>query len=50
MNRLMGNQSHLRPATKHIDLFPIEATIAERVREIQLSFDELRLYETHVGT
>ncbi|KAJ5969792.1 hypothetical protein N7501_006040 [Penicillium viridicatum] len=32
------------------DQFPIEDSIAERVRQIQLGFNELRLYETHVGT
>jgi hypothetical protein len=40
----------LRPEVIPIVRFPIEDPIAERVRQIQLGFNELRLYETHVGT
>ena len=40
----------LRSDVIPIDRFPIEDPIAERVRQIQLGFNELRLYETHVGT
>lgn len=40
----------LRSDVIPIDRFPIDDPIAERVRQIQLGFNELRLYETHVGT
>ena len=40
----------LRSDVIPIDRFPIEDPIAERVRQIQLGFNELRLYEAHVGT
>ncbi|CAG8359254.1 unnamed protein product [Penicillium salamii] len=40
----------LRPKVIPINRFPIEDHIAERVDQIQLDFNELRLYEAHVGT
>ncbi|KAJ5143157.1 uncharacterized protein N7515_001944 [Penicillium bovifimosum] len=40
----------LRTDVIPIDRFIIEDPIAERLRQMQLGFNELRLYETHVGT
>ncbi|KAJ5543605.1 hypothetical protein N7461_009608, partial [Penicillium sp. DV-2018c] len=39
----------LRTDAIPIDRFPIEDPIAERLRQMQLGFNELRIYETHVG-